>query len=63
MNENEKKYRLEIKRYTPLLTPVTECKYVYIDIPDDIVEEILKATNSEDSVANRILADMRIFKN
>lgn len=63
MNEKEKKYRMEIKRYTPLLTPVTEAKYVYIDIPDEIVEEILKATNSEDSVANRILADMRIFKN
>lgn len=63
MNEKDKKYRLEIKRYTPLLKPITEANYVYIDIPDEIVEEILKATNSEDSVANRILADMRIFKN
>lgn len=59
----EKKYRLEIKRYTPLLTPVTECKYVDIDMPDDIIEKILEATNSEDIVANRILADIRIFKN
>lgn len=59
----EKKYRLEIKRYTPLLTPVTEAKYISIDIPDDIIEKILEATNSDDSVANRILADIRIFKN
>lgn len=63
MNEKDKKYRVEFKRYTPLMTPITEANYVYIDIPDEIVEEILKATNSEDSVANRILADMRIFKN
>ena len=63
MNEKDKKYRVELRRYTPLTTPITKSDYVYINIPDYIIEEILKGTNSEDSVANRILADMRIFKN
>lgn len=60
---NEKKYRIEFKRYTPLLTPATESKYVDIDIPDDIIEKIMEATNADDIVANRIFADIRIFKN
>ena len=44
------------------MTPFTETHhYVDIDIPDDIIERILEITDSEDTVAERILLDVRVF--
>lgn len=64
MENKQKKYRIEIKRYNHLMTPFTQAQnYVDIDIPDDIIERILEITDSEDIVANRILLDVRVFKN
>ena len=64
MENKQRKYRIEIKRYTHLMTPFTQPQhYVDIDIPDDIIERILEITDSDDTVANRILLDVRIFKN
>lgn len=57
------KYRIEIRRYTPVMSPATRFNYTSIDIPDNIIEKILEITDSENVVADRILVDMRIFKN
>ena len=57
------KYRVEIRRYTPVMSPTTRFNYTSIDIPDDIIERILEITDSENIVADRILLDMRVFKN
>ena len=64
MENTQKKYRIQLKRYNHLITPFTETHhYVDIDIPDDIIERILEITDSEDTVAERILLDVRVFKN
>lgn len=57
------KYRIEIRRYTPVMSPAMRFNYTSIDIPDNIIEKILEITDSENVVADRILLDMRVFKN